>query len=124
MLCLFWPNVAIRVLRSLFDSSWTPHPTLSEEERRRDMQLRRIFRRFARRERATSDLHRHHDLEKRNVVTIFLSWRYMRAVFHRGYVLTSSLYFVVTAHLSASQIVLLGTAMSVTLVVLNIPTGI
>lgn len=48
----------------------------------------------------------------------------MRAVFHRGYVLASGLYFVVDAHLSASQIVLLGTAMSVTLVLSDIPTGV
>ncbi|MDQ2903554.1 MAG: MFS transporter [Chloroflexota bacterium] len=47
----------------------------------------------------------------------------MRAVFHRGYVLASGLYFVVDAHLSASQIVLLSAAMSITLVLSDIPTG-
>jgi hypothetical protein len=31
---------------------------------------------------------------------VFLRWTFLRAVFHRGYVLTSGLYFVVTAHLS------------------------
>ncbi|GLV53806.1 hypothetical protein KDH_06570 [Dictyobacter sp. S3.2.2.5] len=45
-------------------------------------------------------------------------------MFHRGYVLTSGLYFVVEAHLSASQIVFLGTIMSATLVLTNIPTGV
>src|SRR5437868_6334816 len=59
-----------------------------------------------------------------DVATTFLRWRYLRAVFHRGYVLTSSLYFVVNAHLSASQLVLLGTVMSVTLVLSDIPTGV
>jgi MFS family permease len=49
---------------------------------------------------------------------------YMRSVVHRGYVLTSGLYFVVTAHLSASQLVLLGTIMSLTLVVCDIPAGV
>jgi len=49
---------------------------------------------------------------------------YMRSVFHRGYVLTSSLYFVVTVHLSASQLVLLGTIMALTLVVCDIPAGV
>jgi MFS family permease len=48
---------------------------------------------------------------------------YLRSTFHRGYVLTSSLYFVTIAHLSASQIVLLGTAMSVTLLFSDIPAG-
>lgn len=49
---------------------------------------------------------------------------YLRAVFHRGYVLASGLYFVVYAHLSASQIVFLGTVMSATLVLTDIPTGV
>lgn len=48
----------------------------------------------------------------------------MRAVCHRGYVLVSSLYFVVEAGLSAAQLVLLGTIMSVTLLVSDIPTGV
>jgi MFS family permease len=60
----------------------------------------------------------------REVVPTFLRWTYLRAVFHRGYVLTSGLYFVVEAHLSASQIVLLGTVMSATLVLADIPTGV
>ena len=61
---------------------------------------------------------------ERDVTTTFLRWTYMRAVFHRGYVLTSGFYFVVDARLSASQIVSLGTAMSVTLVLSDIPTGV
>jgi len=48
----------------------------------------------------------------------------MRAVFHRGYVLVSSLYFVVTAHLSASQLLVLGTVMAVTMVLSDIPSGV
>ena len=48
----------------------------------------------------------------------------MRAVFHRGYVLVSSLYFVVNAHLTAPQLVLLGTAVSATLLLSDIPTGV
>ncbi len=62
-------------------------------------------------------------VDGRDVATTFLRWMYLRAVFHRGYVLTSGLYFVVAAHLSASQIVLLGTVMSITLVLTDIPTG-
>jgi MFS family permease len=45
-------------------------------------------------------------------------------VFHRGYVLTSSLYFVTQAHLSAAQLVLLGTGLAVTLTLSDIPAGI
>lgn len=59
-----------------------------------------------------------------HVMKTFLRWTYLRAVFHRGYVLTSGLYFVVDAHLSASQIVLLGTVVSATLALADIPTGV
>jgi len=44
-------------------------------------------------------------------------------VFHRGYVLTSGIYFVVNARLSASQIIGLGTVMAVTLTLSDIPAG-
>jgi MFS family permease len=60
----------------------------------------------------------------RAVTTIFLRWTFWRAVFHRGYVLTSSLYFVVTAHLSASQLLVLATVMSVALALSDIPLGV
>jgi len=63
-------------------------------------------------------------VDGRDVVKTFLRWTYMRGVFHRGYVLASGLYFVVDAHLSASQLVFLGTVMSVTLVLSDIPTGV
>jgi hypothetical protein len=45
-------------------------------------------------------------------------------VFHRGYVLVSGLYFVITAHLSAWQLLVLGTVVSVTLLASDIPTGV
>jgi hypothetical protein len=45
-------------------------------------------------------------------------------VFHRGYVLASGLYFVLAAHLSAAQLVLLGTVMALTLLVSDIPAGV
>ncbi|GHO85949.1 MFS transporter [Dictyobacter formicarum] len=89
-----------------------------------DIQFRRAIRQFARSLRETSDLLRQRSPERRDVVTIFLRWTYLRAVFHRGYVLTSGLYFVVNAHLFASQIVFLGTVMSATLVLTDIPTGV
>jgi MFS family permease len=57
------------------------------------------------------------------VATAFLRWTYARAVFHRGYVLTSGIYFVVNARLSTSQIIGLGTVMAVTLSLSDIPAG-
>jgi MFS family permease len=63
-------------------------------------------------------------LERRNVEIIFFRWLFLRGAFNRGYVLISGLYFVVGAHLSASQNVLLGTVMSATLLLTDIPTGV
>jgi predicted MFS family arabinose efflux permease len=60
----------------------------------------------------------------RDVADIFLRWTAMRAICHRGYVLVSSLYFVVDAKLSASQLVVIGTVMSITLLLADIPTGV
>jgi MFS family permease len=59
-----------------------------------------------------------------DVATTFLRWTFMRALCQRGYVLTSSLYFVVTARLSASQLLLLGTVVAVTLVLSEVPAGV
>jgi MFS family permease len=61
---------------------------------------------------------------RRETATTFFGWTYMRAAFHRGYVLASSLYFVVTAHLSAFQLLVLGTVMAVTMLLSDIPTGV
>jgi MFS family permease len=58
-----------------------------------------------------------------DVAATLLRWTFLRAVFHRGYVLTSSLYFVIDAHLSGSRLVALGTVMSVTLLLSDIPAG-
>jgi MFS family permease len=58
-----------------------------------------------------------------DVVAIFLRWSLVRAMFHRGYVLAAFLYFVVNAHLSPSQLTLLGTVMSVTVSFSDIPAG-
>ena len=60
----------------------------------------------------------------RDVASTFLRWTYLRAVCHRGYVLVSGLYFVVDAQLSASQLVFLGTVMSIALLLSDIPTGV
>jgi len=60
----------------------------------------------------------------RDVATTFLRWTYLRAVFHCGYVLVSSLYFVIDAQLSAFQLVVLGAVIAVTLMLSDIPTGV
>ena len=49
--------------------------------------------------------------------------RARRAVFHRGYVLTSGIYFVINARLSAAEIIGLGIVIAVTLTLSDIPTG-
>jgi MFS transporter, DHA3 family, tetracycline resistance protein len=54
----------------------------------------------------------------------FLRWTFLRAVCHRGYVLASGLYFVVAAHLTAAQLVLLGAVMALTLLLSDIPAGV
>ena len=58
------------------------------------------------------------------VTAAFLRWTFLRAVCHRGYVLASGLYFVVTAHLTAAQLVLLGAVMALTLLLSDIPAGV
>src|SRR3989440_1194655 len=88
-----------------------------------DLQFRRAFRQFARSLWQTGDLLRQRWPQRRDIVTIFFRWLFLRGTFNRGYVLTSGLYFVVGAHLSASQIVFLGTVMSTILVLTDIPTG-
>ncbi len=48
----------------------------------------------------------------------------MRAVFHRGYWLVTSLYLVAEADLSAFQLVFLGTAQGLTALAFEVPTGV
>jgi MFS family permease len=59
-----------------------------------------------------------------DVAARFLRWTFMRATFHKGYVLVSGLYFVIDAHLSAFQLIVLGTVLSATLLLSDIPTGV
>ena len=59
-----------------------------------------------------------------DVATTFLRWGWMRALSFRGYWLVTSLYLVIDADLSAFQLVFLGTAMEITVLVSEIPTGV
>ncbi len=60
----------------------------------------------------------------RDIAATFLRWTFLRAVFHRGYVLVSGLYLVIDAHLSASRLLVLGVVLSVTLLVSDLPAGV
>lgn len=59
-----------------------------------------------------------------DITAVFLRWMGMRAVVHRGYWLVTSLYLVVDAHLSAFQLVFLGTAQGIISLVVEVPTGV
>jgi MFS family permease len=59
-----------------------------------------------------------------DIATVFLRWSWLRAALHRGYWLVTSLYLVVDAGLSPSQLVLIGVAQGVVSLVFEIPTGV
>ncbi|MCC6179334.1 MAG: MFS transporter [Chloroflexi bacterium] len=60
----------------------------------------------------------------RDIAVTFQRWIWMRAVFHHGYWLVTSLYLVTEADLSAFQLVFLGTAQGITALVFEVPTGV
>jgi MFS family permease len=59
-----------------------------------------------------------------NITTVFVRWIALRAVLHRGYWLVTSLYLVVDAHLSAFELVFLGTAQGIIALVVEVPAGV
>ncbi|MDJ0771431.1 MAG: MFS transporter, partial [Ilumatobacter sp.] len=59
-----------------------------------------------------------------DVARTFLRWSTMRMLSFRGYWIVTSLYLVVVADLSAFQLVFLGTAMELTVLVSEVPTGV
>jgi MFS family permease len=58
------------------------------------------------------------------VATLFIRWTFLRAIFHRGWWLVTSLYLVMEADLSPLQLVFLGTAQSLIGMAFEIPTGV
>lgn len=58
------------------------------------------------------------------VARTFLWWAMLRSLSFRGYWIVTSLYLVVVADLSAFQLVFLGTAMELTVLVSEVPTGV
>jgi MFS transporter, DHA3 family, tetracycline resistance protein len=59
-----------------------------------------------------------------DLVAVFLHWTWWRALLHRGWWLVTSVYLVVDAGLSPSQLVLIGAAQGVVGLVFEIPAGV
>jgi hypothetical protein len=59
-----------------------------------------------------------------DVVAVFLRWTWWRALLHRGWWLVTSVYLVVDAGLSPSQLVLIGAAQAAVGLVFEIPAGV
>jgi hypothetical protein len=59
-----------------------------------------------------------------DLVAIFLRWMWWRAVLHNGWWLVTSVYLVVDAGLSPSQLVLIGVTQGVIALVFEIPAGV
>ncbi len=60
----------------------------------------------------------------RDLAGTFIRWSALRAVFHRGWWLVTSLYLVVVADLSAAQLLFYGAVLALTTVVAEVPTGV
>jgi len=61
---------------------------------------------------------------ERGVAATFVRWSCLRAAFHRGWWLVTSLYLVVEAGLSPFELVFVGTAQGLTALVFEVPTGV
>ena len=59
-----------------------------------------------------------------DLVAVFLRWIWLRAALHKGWWLVTSVYLVVDAGLSPSQLVLIGAAQAATALVFEIPAGV
>lgn len=59
-----------------------------------------------------------------DLVAVFLRWIWWRAVLHKGWWLVTSVYLVLDADLSASQLVLIGVAQGVIALVFEVPAGV
>src|SRR5688572_17881129 len=61
---------------------------------------------------------------ERDLAGTFIRWSALRAVFHRGWWLVTSLYLVVVADLSAAQLLFYGAVLALTTIVAEVPTGV
>jgi Major Facilitator Superfamily len=64
------------------------------------------------------------DVHGQELVSVFLRWNWWRAVLHRGWWLVASVYLVVDAGLSASQLVLIGVAQGGVALLFEVPAGV
>jgi hypothetical protein len=62
--------------------------------------------------------------EQPPIVRTYVRWIFLRAIFHRGWWLVTSLYLVVEARLSPLQPVMLGSAQGLTVILFEVPTGL
>ena len=58
------------------------------------------------------------------IARLYLRWQLLRAFAFRGYWLVTSIYLVIVADLSPFQLVIMGTAMELTVLVSEVPTGV
>jgi MFS family permease len=63
-------------------------------------------------------------LHSERLVLAFVRWTWMRAVLHRGWWLVTSVYLVVDAGLSASQLVLIGSVQGIFALICEVPAGV
>jgi hypothetical protein len=59
-----------------------------------------------------------------DIVLVFLRWTWLRAVLHNGWWLVTSVYLVVDAGLSASQLVVVGVAQGICALAFEVPAGV
>lgn len=59
-----------------------------------------------------------------DLVTVFLRWVWWRALLHRGWWLVTSIYLVIDAGLSPSQLVLIGVAQGAVMLAFEVPAGV
>lgn len=62
--------------------------------------------------------------ESAELATRFLRWSFARGVCGRGYWLVASVYLVVVAHLSPSELVLIGTFQALVVLIAEVPAGV
>ena len=72
----------------------------------------------------TSSPHAKRPVATPEIATVFLRWSCLRGILHRGYWLVTSLYLVLDAGLSASQLVFIGVAQGAVSLLFEIPTGV
>ena len=60
----------------------------------------------------------------RRVANVYTLWTFSRAIFHRGWWLVTSLYFVVEANLTPFELVFIGTAQALTAIAFEVPAGV